>query len=374
MADSCSATLEPMNALWRKIRFLSPLLTLSALLLGCSPSYDPKKAGPDEESNPLPLVVVITLDGVRPEEAFGPMASDPSPFDIGQNAPVMPYLTGELSQTGFMLGQPDRGPGLTLANPMGISMPGYQSMFMGRPTLCLRNQCSPPSGENFFERVQSYYDLPPESVSIYASWSALCPALDPSESFDAHCGKDAIDQLWRTTLQPASDAPGVNPPEDTDNTIFEIAMKKLQTPSFQILFLAFDRTDSTGHARDYVGHIETLRKFDEWIRAIDLELRKLEENGQPSILLVTTDHGRGQGEEWSEHRWNVPGTENLWLFVRGPEGVEAKLETSDDRLTIATVRPTLETLLNVPTRTGWPYERSAVRVESDSDQTAPPTD
>ena len=364
---------EAMNALRRKIRALSPILILSALIPGCQPSFEATNHDPSEKLGPLPLVVVITLDGVRPEEAFGPIASDPSPFDIGQHAPVMPYLTCELSQTGFMLGEPDRGPGLTLANPMGISMPGYQSMFMGRPTLCLRNECSPPSGENFFERVQRYYDLPPEAVSIYASWSALCPALDPSEAFDAHCGKGAIDQLWGATIQPASNARDVKPPEETDDAIFEIAMQKLQAPSFQILFLAFDRTDSTGHARDYAGHIETLRKFDEWIRAIDLELRKLEKDGQPSILLVTTDHGRGQGEEWSQHRWNVPGTENLWLFVRGPEGLEAKLQTSDDRLTIATVRPTLETLLRIPTRVDWPYERSALLVESESAQTPPRT-
>ncbi|MCH2185401.1 hypothetical protein MK280_05965, partial [Myxococcota bacterium] len=178
-----------MSSLRQKPRILNLLLMLAAVASGCQPSYDVENRRPKKEPGPLPLVVVMTFDGVRPEEAFGPVASDPSPIDIGQHTRVMPYLTGVLPQTGFMLGAPDEGPAVTLANPMGISMPGYQSMFMGRPTLCVRNECSPPTGQNFFERVQSYYDLPPESISIYTSWGALCPALDPSDAFDAHCGK-----------------------------------------------------------------------------------------------------------------------------------------------------------------------------------------
>ncbi|MAJ62300.1 MAG: hypothetical protein CBC48_21725 [bacterium TMED88] len=360
-----------MCALQAEKKIVARILILCAMVLGCQPSQEAGGQTPDGDRARLPLVVVIALDGVRPEEAFGPIASNPSPFDVGQNAPVMPYLTRQLPQTGFMFGAPEDGPALTLANPMGISMPGYHSMFMGRATFCVSNECSPPYGQNFFERVQEYHSLPDEAVAIYTSWKALCPALNPSEAFDGHCGQDAVDQQWRAFFESGLDGAKWSPPKEPDDAIFEIAMERLQAPTFQVLFLAFDGSDATGHANDYPGHIETLKKFDRWIQAIDEQLRKLEQGGQPTVLLVTTDHGRGEGELWSEHRWNVPGTGKLWLFVRGPEGLEAKRQPFGDPLTVATVRPTLEVLMQVPHVSGWPYERPAITIQENQTQSPP---
>ena len=352
-----------MIVLQAERQLLARILIVCATVLGCKLSEAPADQTPDGDGTQLPLVVVITLDGVRPEEAFGPIASNPSPFDVGQNTPVMPYLTRQLPQSGFMFGAPNGGPALTLANPMGISMPGYHSMFMGRATFCVSNECSPPIGQNFFERVQEYHNLPDEAVAIYTTWKGLCPALNPSESFDAHCGQDAVNHQWRLLFESGLDGAKWSPPGETDDVIFEIAMERLQAPTFQVLFLAFDGSDGTGHSNDYPGHIETLKKFDRWIEGIDTQLRKLESNGQPTVLLVSTDHGRGEGELWSEHRWNIPGTSKLWMFVRGPDGLEAKLKPSADPLTIATIRPTLEVLMQVPHVTGWPYEQPAITLE-----------
>jgi bisphosphoglycerate-independent phosphoglycerate mutase (AlkP superfamily) len=39
-----------------------------------------------------------------------------------------------------------------------------------------------------------------------------------------------------------------------------------------------------------------------------------------TTLIITTDHGRGrQGSDWAEHEITIPGSDDIWLAVIGPD-------------------------------------------------------
>jgi arylsulfatase A-like enzyme len=38
-----------------------------------------------------------------------------------------------------------------------------------------------------------------------------------------------------------------------------------------------------------------------------------------TTLIVTTDHGRGNGAKWTDHGQDVIGAERIWMAVMGPD-------------------------------------------------------
>ena len=120
-----------------------------------------------------------------------------------------------------------------------------------------------------------------------------------------------------------------------------------------VLYLAFDEADAVAHAGDYPGYLRVLRRYDAWLRALDREIRARAAAGTPVSWLITTDHGRGRGGRFREHRWNVPGTRELWLFASGP-GVAARGAIDAHRTySLHDVRPTAEHLLGLAPTEGW---------------------
>ena len=254
----------------------------------------------------------------------------------------MPFFLDELGPSGVFLGHPETGEPMTVANPLAVSLPGYQSMFSGRPTLCFSNECGRPMGETLFDRVHEAFELPKESISVFASWKGLCAGLGLDNRFDAHCGADAIQASWRSQIGGTPREGKEELPLAVDEAAFDLALQRLREPLPTLLYLALDATDATGHANDYAGHLSALAQYDEWLRALDQRLRQLEAKGHRSALLVTTDHGRGSGEGWSQHRWNVSESERVWLFARGPGIAATGPVGTSEKTTLTSVRPTVE--------------------------------
>ncbi len=319
------------------------LLLAVAFIFASSSCETERRSGVRYESpRPVSTVVIVTFDGVRPEEIFAIAGPGLQSEALLRSEVAMPFFLDELGPSGVFLGHPETGEPMTVANPLAVSLPGYQSMFSGRPTLCFSNECGQPMGETLFGRVHEAFELPKESISVFASWEGLCAGLGLDDRFDAHCGADAIQANWR--LQ-TGDTPreGKNEPAmAVDEAAFDLALQRLREPLPTLLYLALDATDATGHANDYAGHLSALAQYDEWLRALDQRLRQLEAEGHRSALLVTTDHGRGSGEGWSQHRWNVPGSERVWLFARGPGIAATGPVGTSEKTTLASVRPTVE--------------------------------
>lgn len=314
----------------------------ASLYAGCTPD-GPSIAPPVA---PRSSVVIVTFDGVRPPDLFEPRGAEQRGGGDAASGPAMPFFVNELGPTGVFLGRPGVGEPLRLANPIGVSLPGYQSIFAGRPTFCFSNECGALTGDTLFRHVREGFDLPPDAIAMFATWPGLCDGIGATGLVDATCGPDAISALWRERI--GGGPPGADPPPvSIDRAAFELGLQRLRTRPPAILYIALDETDGTGHADDRAGHLATLARYDDWLRLLDAVIRSHEKAGRPITLIVTTDHGRGSGDEWSEHRWNVAGTQAVWLFARGP-GIAAGGAVDSTRThTLADVRPTIERLMGL---------------------------
>ena len=309
---------------------------------GCGAPDVPPESIPS--AGPVATIVLVTMDGVRTREMFeGPVTA----LDDG-SAPegsAMPFLVHELIPRGTFIGAPGVDRTMRIGNPTATSLPVYQTLFVGRWTFCFRNDCSPPSSPTLFDRIRSAFELAREDIAVYVTWYELCSGTGLIEDTEAVCGADALFARWGERFE------GERPPS-MDQAGIDLAVARLRRAPPRVLYLALDEPDGTAHAGAYWAYLASLRRADEGLRRIDAEVTRLEAAGHPTVLIVTTDHGRGRGEQWTEHGWRVPGSDETWLFVRGaglpPRGAVASARA----YTLRDVRPTIEHLLGLEPTSG----------------------
>jgi bisphosphoglycerate-independent phosphoglycerate mutase (AlkP superfamily) len=88
----------------------------------------------------------------------------------------------------------------------------------------------------------------------------------------------------------------------------------------RVLWLALVNSDDWGHADRYDRYLEYLHLADSMLGELWQTVQSLEAYRDRTTLIITTDHGRGvQGDDWAEHDITIPGSDDIWLAVVGPD-------------------------------------------------------
>ena len=61
-------------------------------------------------------------------------------------------------------------------------------------------------------------------------------------------------------------------------------------------------------------------------------------------LVLTTDHGRGRGTEWTSHGEKIDGAENVWIAVMGPQVASLGERAAPPLVTLGQVAATIALL------------------------------
>ena len=87
-----------------------------------------------------------------------------------------------------------------------------------------------------------------------------------------------------------------------------------------MLYVNFGETDEWAHARRYDNYLEAAHRVDRWVQEFWDKLQSLPEYRGSTILLFTTDHGRGATpQDWINHGEKVADSGQIWLAALGPE-------------------------------------------------------
>ncbi|MFM7160010.1 MAG: hypothetical protein ACKO3P_06540 [Planctomycetaceae bacterium] len=228
-----------------------------------------------------PNVILITLDGVRWEEVFRESA--------------MPNLTGTLAQQGMLLGD-EVVSSVRVSNPVNMSLPAYQSIFMGATALCFSNFCKGVKKETFPEVIQRQFQFTSREMAAFASWERLKRAyaressdiylnagLDPSGL--THPVHQKIDQEQIRDI-PKWNRPGIWSAR-YDRFTYAHALHFLKTEHPRFLYLSLLDADEWGHAGDYPQYLKSLKDYDEWISEVVRFLDESGDYGKNTLLIVT---------------------------------------------------------------------------------------
>jgi len=106
-----------------------------------------------------------------------------------------------------------------------------------------------------------------------------------------------------------------------DSFTFLAALEYLRRAQPRVLYISLGETDDWAHAGRYDLYLHSARRVDRYLRRLWDALQSLPAYRDKTSLVITTDHGRGDaaGQAWKGHGAKVPGAENIWIAVLGPD-------------------------------------------------------
>jgi hypothetical protein len=318
------------------------LLTLMAMLLLVSSA-----AAEEPTARSTHNVILVTLDGVRVQEVFGGLDETIAAHDALQvyseistgrerygaatakarREALLPFFWKTLAPMGVVFGNPTHGNHVKVQNRILWSTPGYTEIMTGAP----RAQVT--DNDNVRHPYRTALEYAREALSLgygqvaqIGSWEGFkLAAASRDDAFLTVGVYDTIPAPWGSpdTDRLAAlrkEVMGLWEEGSNDVLTFRMALDFLVRNQPRVLWLALVNSDDWAHADRYDRYLEYLHLADSLLGELWQTLQSLDAYRDRTTLIVTTDHGRGvQGSDWAEHDITIPGSDDIWLAVVGPD-------------------------------------------------------
>jgi hypothetical protein len=85
-----------------------------------------------------------------------------------------------------------------------------------------------------------------------------------------------------------------------------------------VLYVMLGETDEWAHEGRYDLYLDAASRSDRFIERVWTLLQSMPEYANKTTMVLTTDHGRGTGADWTRHGEKVPAAADTWMAVLGP--------------------------------------------------------
>ena len=116
-----------------------------------------------------------------------------------------------------------------------------------------------------------------------------------------------------------------------DAFTFHYALESLRHDRPYVLYISLGEPDEYAHEGHYDKYLASIRRCDQFLRELWGTLQADREYAGRTTLVVTVDHGRGEGPKWRDHGSGrdehgavkdpddvTPGSDQTWFAVIGP--------------------------------------------------------
>lgn len=372
------------------MRRLCALLPASCRLLPVLAVCGVTHAGA-QSTQPLPAttrtehVVLVITDGLRWQELFRGADStllrtrqyvnDTTALkrDFWRDTPearreaLLPFLWGTVARHGQLFGDSASGSVARIGNRFRFSYPGYSETFTGFVDPRIDSNGYPPNPNttvfewlnrdpafngrvvahatwNAFRRI---INTERSGVPVYDGWDRGAPPRGDSVS-------TLLQALYRTHTQ-------LWPDVALDAPMHQATLVTIARGLPKVLFVGYGETDEYAHSGRYDMYLRSAQQVDRFLAELWATVQRDPRTRDKVTLLVTTDHGRGWGAEWTDHGEKVDGAQYIWSAVMGPDtpalGVRRDMPTQQ-----AQMAATIAALLGRDWRKGEPRAAAALPV------------
>lgn len=290
-------------------------------------------------------VILVTTDGLRWQEVFsgadegllnkenggvkdvaGLRAAFWRDTAEARREALMPFVWGTVVTRGQLFGNRAKGNTARVTNDQWFSYPGYNELLTGCPDPAIKSNDKVPNPN---VTVLEWLNRKPAfagRVAAFAAWDAMpfiinrdrCgfPVMggwEPVPDKDPNPRQELLNELIAETT-PAFD-------EVTyDSFVFQAAMEHLTRHKPRVLYVGFGETDDWAHAGRYDRVLQSAHYVDSYVRRLWDAAQSMDQYRGKTTLILTVDHGRGSGPAaWKNHGRNIPGAQDIWLAVLGPD-------------------------------------------------------
>jgi hypothetical protein len=303
-------------------------------------------------------VVLVTIDGVRPEDVFegADLALRPGSKIEHLTRPeaVMPRTHKLVATRGVALGAARAGCGVTrTASGANVSLPGYLEIFTGRKTGCRDNRCARTQTRTFLDDAADAGLLPVASIG---SWDLLdravtrgsSPVLVAEGAQRWPGSRPLVEGRLEALVSSGEEAeayPG-NGKYRPDDFTSAIALEYLRTSAPPVLHVGLGDADEWGHRNDYPAYLDAIGRADAFIGKVADTLDAMGEVGARTTVIVTTDHGRNR--DFQHHGAFSLTSARTFVIAFGPRVATRGVACPVRDVTLADVAPTIRALIGLP--------------------------
>jgi hypothetical protein len=280
-------------------------------------------------------VIVITLDGYRWRELFTgadsllinnqrftaePELAKLSFWDDDfqrRREKLMPFMWNVIAKQGTLYGNRNYQNEVNVSNVHGISYPGYNEMFTGQPDIEVSSNARVwNERENVFEYLCSNEQLQGK-FAAFTSWDVFPYILNTKRS-GLYVNSDNSKFIsTQESDEHSGDCFLHNKHCRNDIVTYLQAKNYLQNNKPSIFYLALGETDEYAHKGDYFNYLQKAKEADRIIEDLWYYLQTNDFYKGKTTLLITTDHGRGNGNSWTNHNSNIKGSSQIWMAAIG---------------------------------------------------------
>lgn len=287
-------------------------------------------------------VVLVITDGLRWQEVFRgadntllqrKYVNDTAAVrrDFWRDTPearretLLPFLWGTVARQGQIFGDSAAQSPARVRNRFRFSYPGYSETFTGffDPQIN-SNGFKPNPNTTVFEWLNTDAAYRGQ-VAAYATWNAFRRIINTERSgipvrdgWDRGAAPFAdpqsalLQELYRTTTQ-------LWPDVALDALMHQSVVVQMNTAMPKVLFIGYGETDEYAHSGRYDLYLRSAQQVDRYLSELWSRFQADPRTRNKVTLLISTDHGRGWGAEWTDHGEEVNGAEYIWSAAMGPD-------------------------------------------------------
>ena len=255
---------------------------------------------------------------------------------------LLPFLWGTVAKQGQLFGDSASGSVARIVNRFRFSYPGYSETFTGffDPRID-SNGYAPNPNTTVFEWLNRDAALKGR-VAAYATWNAFRRIINTERSgvpvYDGWdrgvpSGTDATTTALRNIYR---DHTRLWPDVAFDAPFQQVLRSALQRDMPHVLFVGYGETDEYAHSGRYDMYLRSAQQVDRYLAELWAMVQRDPRTRDRTTLLVSTDHGRGWSDEWTDHGEDVDGAQYIWSAVIGPDtpplGIRANTPTQQAQM------------------------------------------
>ena len=292
-----------------------------------------------------PNLIVITTDGLRWQEVFNGMdfaLANHKKFNHGDSAylydkygsisvterqtKLLPFFWQSIAQKGLLFGNRFKENKVDVANSYWFSYPGYNEIFTGYPDTAINSNNYPPNPYQnvlaFLQKQKPYQN----KVIAFGAWDAYNRILNEAASgFPVINGFEnlssiiqdpqtkILEDMLQNSYKPFKEV------ECLDVFTHQQAKYFLTTQRPKVMYISYGETDEWAHEGNYSAYLDAAHQVDTWVADLWQWIQTTPGYKDNTYLLITTDHGRGFGDAWTDHGADVKGASSIWFGLMGPD-------------------------------------------------------
>jgi hypothetical protein len=239
---------------------------------------------------------------------------------------LMPFFWSVIAKQGQVFGNQSLGSIATITNGKNFSYPGYNETLTGFADARIDSNAKRPNPNvtvfEWLNKMPRYRG----KVAAFAAWDVF-PFIFNREraGFLVNAGYELLTDSKMTPQiellnRLKQETPRKWGGEPYDSFTFYTALEYLKVNKPRVFFLSLGETDEWAHEGRYDEYLVSAQRFDSYLKMLWEAVQSMPQYRNKTTLIIATDHGRGDAPEgWKHHAAAIPGSENVWIAVIGPD-------------------------------------------------------